>query len=323
MSFANLKKASSLDKLTKALAQTSTKKGFERDERYWQPEVDKAGNGYAIIRFLQEAQVDGEDALPWVLLWTHGFQGPNGWYIENSLTTLGQKDPVSVYNSQLWDTGIESNKTKARDQKRKLNYISNILVVKDPAHPENEGKVFLYSYGKKIHDKIRQKIDPTEEEVSAAALEGITLEKEPVLDFWKGKNFKLKIRKVEGYRNYDKSEFDGEETPVGKNDKEIEAIYNKAHSLKAEVAPNKFKAYADLEARLNKVLGLDGAPPASKSTVKSTPVDDDQGTPFDADPPKEEKQAAKKAAPKKEAPKSDEGDDDAMLNMFKNLADQD
>jgi hypothetical protein len=322
---ASLKKNSSLDKLTKALQQTQSKN--QADERYWQPEVDKAGNGFAVIRFLDSAAVDGEDGLPWVILFTHGFQGPGGWYIENSLTTLGEKDPVSEYNSRLWDSGIEANKEIARKQKRRLSYISNILIVKDPAHPENEGKVFLYSYGKKIFDKIRAQFNPTDEEIAAAKIEGIDLKAVNVVSFWEGLNFNLRIRKVEGYRNYDKSAFDTTATPIAGADKDIEVIWKKEYSLKAEVAPGKFRKFEELEVKLNKVLGLDGAAPAPKSTVKSTPAGEDSTPPWDN--AKEEAAPAKKAEAKKPAPAKEaaaapagENEDDSMLNMFRGLAEQ-
>jgi len=303
-----LKKNSSLEKLTKALQQTTKQKN---DERFWQPAVDKAGNGFAIIRFLPAPLQDGEDGLPFVQLFTHGFEGPGGWYIENSLTTLGEKDPVSEYNSKLWKTGTEANKKIAQQQKRRLGYISNILVIKDPANPENEGKVFLYSYGKKIFEKIRKAIKPTDEEIQAAALEGVDLKKVDVFNFWTGHNFTLRVRKVDGYRNYDTSSFAGlatPETPVAKgtpiasNDDEIEKVWNKCYSLKELVSPDKFKSYAELEAKMNKVLGLDGSKPTDKGTVKSKPVDEssEEGSPF-----------------------VDESveDDSKMLNMFQDLAD--
>ena len=197
-SFASLKKnsKSQFDKLvTEVQKLNAPTQGSQEDNRLWKPEVDKAGNGYAIIRFLPAP--DGEDK-PYVRIWDHGFQGPGGWYIEKSLTTLGQKDPVSEYNSQLWNSGIEANKELVRKYKRRLSFISNIYVVKDPAHPENEGKVMLYKYGKKIWDKIELAMNPEFEDE----------QKINPFDFWEGANFKLKIRNVEGYRNYDKSEFE-------------------------------------------------------------------------------------------------------------------
>jgi len=335
---ASLKKNSSLDKLKNAV-KANQQSGSNRDDRFWQPEVDKAGNGYAVIRFLDTPAVDGEDGLPWVKLYTHGFQGPGGWYIENSRTTLGRgiPDPVSDYNSKLWESGIEANKELARKQKRRLNYISNILVVKDAAHPENEGKVFLFNYGVKIYEKLRQAFDPTPEEIDAAAKEGITLVPVNVFSFWEGHNFKLKIRKVEGYRNYDKSELEGlatsdtpaKGTPISKNDAAIEEIWKKSYSLKALVAPDQFKSYEELEARLNKVLGLDGAvnpQGATAGVVKSTPASDD-----DASPPFDEASvaASKKAVETKRAPAAKvetpaaSADDSEMLNMFRELAEAD
>jgi len=211
------------------------------DTRYWKPETDKAGNGYAVIRFLPAPE--NEDT-PFVRIWDHGFQGPGGWYIEKSLTTLGQKDPVSEYNTQLWNSGLEENKETVRKQKRRLHYISNIYVVKDPANPQNEGKVFLYQYGKKIFDKLNDLMTPQFQD------------EEPInpFDFWEGSNFKLKIRQVEGYRNYDKSEFDSK-SPLLDDDEELERVWKQEHSLKAFLEPSNFKSYDELKARLHRVLG--------------------------------------------------------------------
>jgi hypothetical protein len=195
MSLSSLKKGSSLDKLKKAVEASSAGNtgGKNVDDRFWQPEVDAAGNGYAVVRFLDTPAVDGEDGLPWVQIWSHGFQGPGGWYIENSLTTLGKTDPVSEHNTVLWNSGIEANKEIARKQKRKLTYIANILVISDAKRPQNEGKVFLFKFGKKIFDKIKEQLEPQ------------FADETPMnpFDFWKGANFKIKIRNVEGYRNYD------------------------------------------------------------------------------------------------------------------------
>jgi hypothetical protein len=215
------------------------------DERFWKPEVDKAGNGYAVIRFLPEPE--NED-VPFVRIWDHGFQGPGGWYIENSLTTLGQKCPMSEYNSMLWNSGIESNKDKVRKQKRRLSFTSNIYVVKDPSHPENEGKVFLYKYGKKIFDKLNDMMNPQFEDES------------PInpFDLWAGADFKLKIRNVEGYRNYDKSEFETP-GPLLDDDSALEAIWKSENSLAEFVNPSNFKTYEELQTKLNRVLGLDSA----------------------------------------------------------------
>jgi hypothetical protein len=254
MDFSALKRnRNSFDKLTKAVESTTTnaEAGSKEDDRFWQPEVDKAGNGMAIIRFLPAPAVDGDDALPWVRVFNHGFQGPGGWYIENSLTTLNQKDPVSEYNSVLWNSGIEANKEIARKQKRRLTYISNVLIVSDPKHPENEGQIKLYKFGKKIFDKISEAMNP--EFADETPLNPF--------DFWEGANFKIKIRQVEGYRNYDKSEFDSVTPVLDGDDAALEALWKKEHSLKEFLEPKHFKSYDVLKARLDKVLGLDGVAP--------------------------------------------------------------
>ena len=251
-SFANLKRnRSSLDKLTKAIETTtnpSQDSNSSEDNRFWKPEVDKAGNGMAVIRFLPAPAVDGDDALPWVRVFSHGFQGPGGWYIENSLTTLNQKDPVSEYNSTLWNSGIEANKEIARKQKRRLHYISNILVVSDPAHPENEGQVRLFKFGKKIFDKITEAMNPE------------FADEVPVnpFDLWEGADFKLKIRNVEGYRNYDKSEFADKSAVMDGDDDKLENLWKQEYSLKEFLDEKQFKSYDVLKARLDKVLGLQG-----------------------------------------------------------------
>ena len=261
MDFSTLKRnRNSFDKLTKAVESTTTnaEAGSKEDDRFWQPEVDKAGNGMAIIRFLPAPAVDGDDALPWVRVFNHGFQGPGGWYIENSLTTLNQKDPVSEYNSVLWNSGIEANKEIARKQKRRLTYISNILVVSDPKNPENEGQIKLYKFGKKIFDKISEAMNP--EFADETPLNPF--------DFWEGANFKIKIRQVEGYRNYDKSEFDSVTPVLDGDDAKLEALWKKEHSLKEFLDPKHFKPYDVLKARLDKVLGLDGVAPVSKTKAE-------------------------------------------------------
>ena len=229
------------------------------DDRLWKPEVDKAGNGYAVIRFLPAP--DGED-LPWAKLYTHAFQGTGGWYIENSLTTLGQKDPVSEHNSQLWNSGIESDKEIARKQKRKLSYYANIYVVKDSANPHNEGQVFLYKFGKKIFDKITAAMQPEFED------------EDPInpFDFWAGANFKLKIKKVAGYWNYDSSEFDRQSALLDDDDA-MEAIWKKEYSLAELVAPDQFKSYDELKKRLDYVLG--NVP--SRSRVNEDLEDESEG----------------------------------------------
>jgi hypothetical protein len=270
MDFETLKSSSSnFDKLTKALEtnlnpEDQSNKNKYQDDRFWKPELDKTGNGYAVIRFLPA--VAGEE-LPWQRVWSHAFQGPGGWYIENSLTTLNQKDPVSEENTRLWNTGVDSDKEIARKRKRKLSYYANILVVSDPKHPENEGKVFLYKFGKKIFDKITEAMQPAFEDEAAIN----------PFDFWKGANFKLKIRKVDGYWNYDKSEF---ETPttVASDDNAIKEIWAKQYALKPFLAADNFKTYDELKEKLNRVLAgarktetVDNAdlPPQSNGSAKS------------------------------------------------------
>ena len=249
MSFADLKKQSKLGSLTAKLVKEVEKMSNTNasgDERLWKLEVDKSGNGYAVIRFLPAP--DGED-LPFVKLYSHAFQGPGGWYIENSLTTLGQKDPVSEYNTMLWNNGTDAGKETARKQKRKLTYIANIYVVKDPTNPENEGKVFLYKFGKKIFDKITAAMQPEFEDEEAI---------DP-FDFWQGANFKLKAKNVAGYRNYDSSEFARQDALL-EDDDAMEAIWKKEYSLEEFVAADQFKSYDDLKKRLDYVLGIKGTP---------------------------------------------------------------
>lgn len=253
LDFNALKKGrGSFDNLMKEVEKIATPQAQEaqKDDRFWQPEVDKAGNGYAVIRFLPPPK--GEE-LPWVRIWNHGFQGPTGkWYIENSLTTLGKADPVSELNTQLWNSGLEADKETARKQKRRLGYIANIFVVKDPAHPENEGKVFLYKFGKKIFDKIKDVMQPQYEDEEAVN----------PFDFWKGANFKLKIRNVEGYRNYDKSEFDSV-MALSSDDAKLERIWSEQHSLQEFLDPKHFKSYDELKAKLEAVLS--GAHPVARA----------------------------------------------------------
>jgi len=243
MSLESLKRSNSLDKLLGEVQKENApqeKKSY-KDERLWKPEVDKSGNGYAVIRFLPA--VEGED-MPWAKVWNHAFQGPTGqWYIENSLTTLGQKDPVSELNTQYWNTGLESDKEIARKQKRKLQYFSNIYVVSDSKHPENEGKVFLFRYGKKIFDKIMAAMQPEFEDEKAIN----------PFDFWEGANFKLKIRKVAGYWNYDSSDFDNPST-LFDSDAKIEEVWKKQYPLSEFTATTNFKSYEELKARLDAVL---------------------------------------------------------------------
>jgi len=303
-SFASLKKSrsSSLNKLlsesTKLSSGSQNKSG---DDRFWKPEVDKAGNGYAVLRFLPEPK--GED-LPWVRMFDHGFQGTGGWYIENSLTTINQKDPVSEYNSTLWNNGTDAGKDQARKQKRRLSYIANVMIVKDPARPEMEGKVMLYKFGKKIFDKLNEAMNPAFEDEEAIN----------PFDFWEGADFKLKIRQVEGYRNYDKSEFDSPAELFDGEDDRLEKVYESLHSLQDFVDPKNFKSYAELQTKLNRVLGLGGVP------MTNTAMDDD-GTdtiPFEAPA----KVAAAPAGKTASAPEAVEEEDDS-LSFFEKLAEED
>ena len=256
-----MKKSSSLDKLL-VQAETENKPQEKKsyvDERLWKPVMDKTGNGFAIIRFLPAPE--GEE-LPWAKVWNHAFQGPTGqWYIENSLTTIGQNDPVSEHNTRLWNSGVESDKEIARKQKRKLQYFSNIYVVKDSANPENEGKVFLYRFGKKIFDKIMETMQPAFPDET------------PVnpFDFWEGADFKLKLRKVDGYWNYDKSEFEGV-SPVLDDDDALEKMWKTQYSLAEFSAPTNFKSYDELKTRLDTVLS--GTVATSNVVNMATSFDD-------------------------------------------------
>ena len=271
------------------------------DDRFWSPEVDKAGNGYAVLRFLPAPK--GED-LPWVRVWNHGFQGPGGkWYIENSLTSVGKADPVSEHNTELWNSGSEANKEIARKQKRKLSYTTNILIVKDPAHPENEGKVFLYKFGKKIFDKIKDMAEPQFQDEKPIN----------VFDFWEGANFKLKIRQVEGYRNYDKSEFEAAST-VAEDDADIEKIWAKQHSLTQFLDEKHFKSYDDLKKKFEMVMGLSGSAVPGKR-AEEIDLDEQVSAPKQSFAPKTEKAPVK--APAKEV---DFEDDEESLSYFAKLA---
>tara|TARA_B000000441_G_C21740661_1_gene353461 strand:+ start:511 stop:1377 length:867 start_codon:yes stop_codon:yes gene_type:complete len=276
MSFASLKKQSSLGSLTAKLVKEveKTNKVSSGDERLWKPEVDKAGNGYAVIRFLPAP--DGED-LPWVKMYSHAFQGPGGWYIENSLTTLNQKDPCSEFNTSLWNSGVESDKQIARNQKRKLAFYSNIYVVKDPANPENEGKVFLYKFGKKIFDKIMGAMQPEFEDETPLN----------PFDFWQGADFKVKIKKVAGYWNYDSSEF-AAASPLLKDDDALESIWKKEYSLSEIVAADQFKTYDELKKRLESVLRLNQAPVTSPIDEEAELEDLSEGRTPEANSPAED-----------------------------------
>lgn len=295
--FAKLKASSgkkSLEELNSKLAKVAGgSEGKSSDDRFWTATVDKAGNGYAVIRFLPSAP---DEDVPFIRMFDHGFQGPGGWYIENSLTTIGKPDPVSEYNTKLWNSGIEANKDVARKQKRRLHFISNIYVVQDSGNPDNEGKVFLYKYGKKIFDKLNEAMNPQfadEEAVNP-------------FDLWAGANFKLKIRQVEGYRNYDKSEFD-KQGPLLQDDEKLEAIWKKEHSLNAFLDPSNFKDYDELKAKLLKVLD------ESRPSTKGSRAEDE-------DLPWNEPPAQKAAAAPKIAAVADDDEDDESLEFFKKMA---
>ena len=303
MSFASLKKssASSFAKLTQEIEKISNPSGGGgADERFWKPELDKSGNGYAVIRFLPAP--DGED-IPFAKVWSHAFQGPGGWYIENSLTTLNKKDPVGELNRQLWNSGNDSDKEIARKQKRKLSYYANIMVVKDPLHPENEGQVKLYKFGKKIFDKIIEAMQPQFEDETPVN----------VFDPWSGADFKLKIVKKDGFWNYDKSEFTSASPMFGGDDAEIEAVWNKEYSLSAFTDTSNFKTFEELETRLNSVLNSKPAAPKFDESLEDEseglhkPAPQDWTKEIDA---VKEKTVA--AAPAK--------DDDDVMSYFASLA---
>jgi hypothetical protein len=304
MSFADLKRnrSSAISTLTAAAEQSGGGQQQNKsyvDDRFWKPTSDKAGNGYAVIRFLP---APANEELPWVRYWDHGFQGPGGlWYIESSLTSIGQQDPVSEMNTVLWNTGRDEDKQIARERKRRLHYVANIQVISDPAKPENEGKVFLYKFGKKIFDKVMDVMQPQ------------FADEQPVnpFDFWEGANFKIKIRKVDGWVNYDKSEFDGQ-SAISQDDTEIEAIYNKLYSLQDFMDPKNYKTYEELKQRLNKVLGEAQV----MTTAESISLDEPDNSPPWTDP----------LAPVAESPSVtvNSVDDDAedTLSYFQKLATQ-
>ena len=299
MDFENLKNSqSNFDKLTKQIESNlnpednaKTKNKYQ-DDRLWKPELDKTGNGYAVLRFLPAPQTE---EMPWARVWSHAFQGPGGWYIENSLTTLGQKDPVSEENTILWNTGVDSDKEIARKRKRKLSYYSNVYVVSDPKHPENEGKVFLFKFGKKIFDKITEAMQPAFED-----------EKEiNPFDFWTGANFKLKIRKVDGFWNYDKSEFEAV-SPVTTDDEAIKGIWNKQYPLKPFLEAANFKSYDELKEKYNRVVA------GSKNTETASEID--------LPPITSSVAATSVATASVQSNEASSGEDDDTLSYFSKLA---
>ena len=300
MSFAALKSNSAtIDKLVNAATAVGGDTKSYKDERMWKPTIDKAGNGYAVIRFLPAAE--GQD-LPWVRYWDHGFKGPTGkWYIERSLTSIGQEDPVGETNSRLWNSGVDADKETARVQKRRLHYVSNVLVVSDPANPENEGKIFMYQYGKKIFDKIMDAMQPQ------------YADETPMnpFDFWKGADFKIKIRKVDGWVNYDKSEFSGP-AALSDDDTKLEGYYNSMHDLADEWSnPAKYKSYAELKAKMESVLG----------TVSPMSVRDEISLGNEAPAPAPKEAPSQSIAEMtEESPQSASKDEDDTMSYFAKLA---
>ena len=305
MSFADLKKQSRAGSLTdKLIKQVEKLNSGESggDDRFWKPEVDKGGNGYAVVRFLPAPE---GCELPWAQVWSHAFQGPGGWYIENSLTTIGGKDPVGEYNRELWNSGSDRDKETARKQKRKLSYYTNIYVVNDPAHPENEGKVFIYKFGKKIFDKITEAMQPQFADEQAVN----------PFDFWEGANFKLKIRKVEGYWNYDKSEFD-KPSPLLSDDEKLERIYKNLNDLNEFSAAKNFKSYEDLKKRFDYVLG-------AKAPARQDPETVEEDQQWEAE--RRGETSPKRSTPSFEVSRTpvaveDDEDADDALSYFQKLA---
>jgi hypothetical protein len=269
MSFADFKKRSqsSIDELTKKIEETNKKESYT-DDRFWRPELDKSSNGYAVIRFLPASE--GED-LPFAKYYSHGFQGKGGWFIENCPTTLGQKCPVCESNSELWNSGVEKDKDIARNRKRRMHYVSNILIVSDPANPQNEGKTFLYKYGKRIFDKINESMNPEFEDEDAIN----------PFDFWNGANFKLKVRKVAGFINYDKSEFESTSALLDGDDDKLEELWKNQYSLLEFTNVSNFKSYDDLKTKRDTVLGADIRQTVSDSVSTAETIEDSNTTESD------------------------------------------
>ena len=299
-SFADLKKNrnSLMDKINKELVKDEKGNSYD-DERMWKLTRDKSGNGFATLRFLPAPP---EEEIPWVKLYSHGFKGPTGlWYIENSRTTINEKDPCSEYNTSLWNNGTEQGKEQARVQKRRLSYISNVYIVSDPSNPANEGKVMLYKYGKRVFDKLSEAMNPAFEDETPFN----------PFDLWQGANFKLKVRIVDGWPNYDKSEFDPQ-APLFEDDDELEATWNKEHSLNEMLAPENFKPYETLKEKLDKVMGLNGSANRINLTEKGTNAAG-FGEGFDGGTDDEE--TTDDVAPPTEGPRD-------HLSYFKGLADE-
>ena len=301
MSFENLKRnRDQISKLVQAAEAAGGSAPAEKknygDDRIWKPTVDKAGNGYAVLRFLPATE--GVE-LPWVRYWDHGFKGPTGqWYIENSLTSIGQADPVGELNSRLWNSGIEADKETARRQKRRLHYVANVLVVSDPGNPSNEGKVMLYNFGKKIFEKIMDAMQPD------------FADEKPVnpFDMWEGADFKLKIRNVEGYRNYDKSEFTTPSALYDGDDSRLEGVYSQLHNLGEFTDPKNYKSYDELKSKLMRVLGEEAS--AGAPTMKEEVQMNEPAT-YEVVPPITKEEVA------------DTSEDDDTMSYFAKLANED
>ena len=314
MSFAALKKNSnsSFEKLTRELEKVaSSQQSSSNDDRFWKPELDKSSNGYAVIRFLPAP--DGED-LPWAKLFSHAFQGPGGWYIENSLTTINKSDPVGEMNRELWNSGRDSDKEIARKQKRKLSYYSNIYVVRDPLHPENEGKVFLFKFGKKIYDKIIGAMQPEFEDET------------PInpFDFWSGADFKLKIKKVAGYWNYDSSEFASVSTLGDFDDDQLEEVYSKTNSLVAFTEQSNFKTYEELQKRLTTVLNTKKQPRVDVETEENESFEDmSEGRGFNSPDITASRAPVPEPVREEIKPRESSKDEEDALSFFANLAEFD
>jgi len=296
MGFADFKKNSrgGFNKLTEEMNKLSKGSESYKDDRFWRPELDKSSNGYAVIRFLPA--VDGED-VPWARTFSHGFKGPGGWLIDNCPTTIGLKCPICEANSALWNSGVESDKDIARNRKRKLSYTSNILVVSDPANPQNEGKIFLYKFGKKIFDKINEAMNPEFQDEDAVN----------PFDFWQGANFKLKVRKVAGFINYDKSEFEAPSALFDGDDEKLETLWKKQYPLKEFTDVSKFKSYDELKTRFDQVVG--------GGSVSASRAED-----FDYSASAQSEDTSSSSAV--DTPSVDSGESDDALSYFERLANE-
>ena len=303
-------RSSMLDKITKDL--DSGGKRNEKDDRFWSLSRDKAGTGSAIIRFLPP--VNG-DEVPWVKVCSYGFQGPSGkWYINESPSSIGEADPVMEYNAAAYASKDEERIEDAKKRKRRTQFVSNILVVKDPANPENEGKVFLFKYGKKILDMIMSKAKPEFDS------------EEPIFvwDIDEGCNFKIRIKNVAGYPNYDSSEWAGI-SALADSDDEIQAVLDKCHKLAEFLDPARFKSYETLKKEFDRAMGVGesaGTSAPRTAEAKSKAALDDEGGEFDLE--REVAKAAQPARkveskPAKAASTDDDDDLDAFAKMLENI----